>query len=50
MDNPDAIVPAMRDPDSIMLLCAGGTANGWIDMCPGWGYMGGLAVTKPIRR
>jgi hypothetical protein len=50
-DDPNIMVPVMRNgPDSIHLLCGGGHGVAHASICAGWGYMGGLAVTKPIQR
>ncbi|MEK7214907.1 MAG: hypothetical protein AAB289_04865 [Chloroflexota bacterium] len=50
-DDPNLMIPVMRNgPDSIHLVGAGGYGVAHASICPGWGYMGGLAVTKPIRQ
>jgi len=47
-DDPDALVPIVNGPDSIHLIVAGGDSIPWAAVCPGWGHLGGYAVTRAI--
>jgi hypothetical protein len=49
MDDPYTLIPVVRRPENIHILVAGGLAAGWSAVLPGWGYMGGLAITRGIR-
>ncbi|MFH1484938.1 MAG: hypothetical protein ABIH46_02610 [Chloroflexota bacterium] len=48
--NPDAMIPVIREPENINLVVTGGWGAGaaFCAICPGWGYLGGLAQTKRI--
>lgn len=48
--NKDAMIPVIRDPRNINLVVTGGWGAGaaFCAICPGWGYLGGLAQTKRI--
>ncbi|MFH1485117.1 MAG: hypothetical protein ABIH46_03515 [Chloroflexota bacterium] len=47
----DAVVHVARRPEDINLVVAGGwgAAGSFCAVCPSWGYLGGLAQTKPIQ-
>ena len=47
-NDPDALVPVVDGPESIHLVVTGGDSIPWAAVCPGWGHLGGLAVTRPI--
>lgn len=44
-----ALVPIVRSPENIHILVAGGESGRFISLCPGWGDMGGFAVTRKVR-
>jgi hypothetical protein len=46
---PDARVPVIRWPDDVLLVVAGGSGGSFCAVCPGWGFVGGQATTRPIR-
>ncbi|MBI2907715.1 MAG: hypothetical protein HYX92_08685 [Chloroflexi bacterium] len=47
--NDDTMVPIVDRPEDIIIAVAGGTSAHWFSMwCPGWGKMGGLAVSRPV--
>ena len=43
-----ALVPVVRRPENIHVVVAGGRGVGFCAVLPGWGFMGGYAVTKRI--
>ncbi|MBP1931001.1 hypothetical protein [Ammoniphilus resinae] len=49
-DNPEERVPVVPKPENIHILYAGGPAGRFSIVVPGWGRMGGQAVTKLIRK
>lgn len=49
MEDPNTLIPAARKPDYIHLMVAGNTAADFCAWLPGWGYMGGQAVSRRIR-
>ncbi|MFH1485415.1 MAG: hypothetical protein ABIH46_05025 [Chloroflexota bacterium] len=44
----DYLVPIVQQPEDILITVAGGTGSNSLMVCPGWGGMGGYAVTKEI--
>lgn len=44
----DEMVPLVSQPEDILVTVAGGTGL-FVMCCPGWGDLGGLAVTREIR-
>jgi hypothetical protein len=46
--NPSALVPLTKDPSKIHLVVVGGPTY-FAACCPGWGELGGMAVTRPVR-
>ncbi|MBI4307624.1 MAG: hypothetical protein HY684_02335 [Chloroflexi bacterium] len=50
LNNDDARVPVVRRPEDFIILVTGGwgAAAAFCAICPGWGYMGGLHVTRPV--
>lgn len=50
-NNMDAMIPVIRKPENINMVVAGGWGAGaaFCAICPGWGYLGGLAQTKRIQ-
>jgi hypothetical protein len=49
VDDPHFLVPITARPEDIHLMVAGGDTY-FAAVCPGWGGLGGFAVTKEIRR
>lgn len=47
-DNDDYLVPLTQRPRDIHIVVAGGETY-FAALCPGWGGLGGFAVTKEIR-
>jgi hypothetical protein len=45
----DTLVPVVEKPADIHVIVAGADSIPWIAVCPGWGHLGGFAVTRPIR-
>ncbi len=45
----DTMVPVVERPEDIHVVVAGADSIPWIAVCPGWGNLGGFAVTRPIR-
>ena len=45
----DSMVPVMRKPELIHVVVAGGRGVPFNAVCPGWGYMGGFAVTRRVQ-
>ena len=43
------LVPVVRRPENILIAVAGGRGVAFNAVLPGWGYMGGWAVTRPVR-
>ena len=50
--NEDALMPVFPSPDDILITVSGGWGSvvSFCAVCPGWGYMGGFAQSKPITR
>jgi hypothetical protein len=46
---PGALLPVIRFPHNLHILTAGGAAGPFCAVCPGWGFVGGGAVTRAIR-
>jgi len=49
LSDPDTRVPVVWRPEDLLIVVAGGRAIGFCSVLPGWGYMGGFSVTRPIR-
>jgi hypothetical protein len=45
----DTLVPVVETAEDIHVMVAGADSIPWIAVCPGWGHLGGFAVTRPIR-
>lgn len=45
----DALVPIVEGPDAVHLIVAGADSIPWAAVCPGWGHLGGFAVTRAVR-
>ena len=45
----DTMVPVVESPDDIHVVVAGAESIPWMAVCPGWGNLGGYAVTRPVR-
>jgi hypothetical protein len=45
----DTLVPVVETPGDIHVVVAGADSIPWIAVCPGWGHLGGFAVTRPVR-
>ncbi len=45
----DTLVPVVETPDDIHVVVAGADSIPWIAVCPGWGHLGGFAVTRSIK-
>lgn len=46
----DTLVPVVESPQDIHVVVAGADSIPWIAVCPGWGHLGGFAVTRPVSR
>lgn len=46
----DTLVPVVERPRDIHVMVAGADSIPWVAVCPGWGHLGGFAVTRSIRR
>lgn len=46
--DPETRVPVTATPDAIHLLVAGGDSIPAAAVCPGWGHLGGLAITRAL--
>ncbi len=44
----NALVPVVRRPGDIHIVVAGGRGVPFNAVCPGWGYMGGFAITRKL--
>ncbi|MAG34061.1 MAG: hypothetical protein CL908_24540 [Deltaproteobacteria bacterium] len=44
----DALVPIVDGPEAIHLIVAGADSIPWAAVCPGWGHIGGYAVTRIV--
>lgn len=47
-DDDDALVPIVDGPESIHLVVAGADSIPWAAVCPGWGHLGGYAITRAL--
>ncbi len=47
-DDPDEMIPLTERPEDIHVVVSGGDKK-FCMVCPGWGMIGGLAVTKEIK-
>ncbi|MGH0031490.1 MAG: hypothetical protein ACQGVC_16985, partial [Myxococcota bacterium] len=47
-DDDDALVPIADGPEAIHLVVCGADSLPWAAVCPGWGHLGGFAVTRPV--
>ena len=48
-DDDDARAPIVDGPEAIHLIVAGADSIPWAAVCPGWGHLGGFAVTRAVR-
>ncbi|MBI4507829.1 MAG: hypothetical protein HY691_20045 [Chloroflexi bacterium] len=48
-NEPEALIPPTWRPEDIHVVVAGGAGH-FCCVCPGWGALGGLAVTRPVQR
>jgi hypothetical protein len=44
----DTMVPVVERAEDIHVVVAGADSIPWIAVCPGWGNLGGFAVSRPI--
>ncbi len=44
----DARAPIVEGPEAIHLIVAGADSIPWAAVCPGWGHLGGFAVTRAV--
>lgn len=44
----DTLVPCVERPESIHVMVSGADSIPWAVVCPGWGHLGGYAVTREI--
>lgn len=44
----DTLVPVVASPEAIHVVVAGADSIPWMAVCPGWGHLGGFAVTRPL--
>lgn len=44
----DTMVPVVARPEDIHVVVTGADSIPWWAVCPGWGHLGGFAVTKPL--
>lgn len=44
----DTMVPVVADPSAIHLVVTGADSIPWAAVCPGWGHLGGFAVTREV--
>ena len=49
-DDDDALVPIVAGPEAIHLVVTGADSIPWAAVCPGWGHLGGFAVSRAIER
>ena len=47
-DDPEFLVPVVERPDDIHVAVAGAQSIPWMAACPGWGNLGGFAVSRPL--
>ena len=45
----DTLVPVVATPDAIHVVVTGADSIPFMAVCPGWGELGGFAVTRPVR-
>lgn len=46
--NDDTLVPVVARPEDIHVVVAGADSIPWMAVCPGWGHLGGFAVSRPL--
>jgi hypothetical protein len=46
--NEDTMVPAFERPESINVIVTGADSIPWAVVCPGWGSLGGFAVSRAL--
>lgn len=44
----EARVPIVDGPEAVHLIVAGADSIPWAAVCPGWGHLGGFAVTRAV--
>jgi hypothetical protein len=44
----DTEVPVVASPDAIHVVVTGADSIPWAAVCPGWGHLGGFAVTREV--
>jgi len=44
----DTLVPVVERPDDIHVLVCGADSIPWAAVLPGWGHLGGFAVTRAL--
>ena len=47
-EDDDARVPIVDGPEAIHLVVTGADSIPWAAVCPGWGHLGGFAVTRAV--
>jgi hypothetical protein len=48
LDDPETLVPSARRPENIHVFVTGGTTMPFAAILTGFGYLGGLSVTRPV--
>ncbi len=46
---PDTLVPCVSSPESVLVVVTGADSIPWAAVCPGWGHLGGFAVTREVQ-
>ncbi len=44
----DTLVPVVWGPESVHVVVTGADSIPWAAVCPGWGHLGGLAITREV--
>ncbi len=44
------LFPLIRKPENYIIICCGDVYRAWSALLAGWGYMGGYAHSRPIRK
>lgn len=45
----DTLVPVVAEPGAIHVIVTGADSIPWAAVCPGWGHLGGFAVTREVQ-
>ena len=46
---PDTLVPCVSSPESVLVTVTGADSIPWAAVFPGWGHLGGFAVTREVQ-